>query len=288
MALEAFRLVLGQGRELAIWLDRNDLAHRDVLAHFSRGQLYEHETSCFFRNVLRPGDTVVDVGANAGYFTLLGAHMVGPGGGVLAIEATPSSAKLVGDNASLNGFGWVRVLPSAVSDQPGAKVFFVHGDRDSNGGVAPGKPVDAPMIDNDRCREFVVQATTLDAAAVLAGLDRIRLLKVDTEGHEIQVLSGASGLLARDKIDFIVCELNQPRLHLNGGDQWRLRALMAGHGFDCFLLDLDGGAPRLLPRGVEIVQEFTCNILFARQERVTEVWPRIRCEPTSARLVERR
>lgn len=80
MPLQKYNLIVANGMRFFVQLDRDDMAQRDVLAHFTHGQMYEHETSLLFLRVLRPGDVAIDVGGNAGYFTMLAAMLVGPQG----------------------------------------------------------------------------------------------------------------------------------------------------------------------------------------------------------------
>ena len=285
MPLQGYRLILPQGAELKMTLDNADFAHRDVLAHFSHGQAYEHETSWIFVKALRPGDAVLDVGANAGYFSILSAVLVGSGGYVVSFEANPASARLIHHNAVLNEARHVRVEEIAVSDRAGSLVFSNGGANDSNGGVVVGKRPQETLIIDEKNAEFIAAADTLDTVVRRHGPARYRLLKIDTEGYELTVLRGAAGLLAERRIDYIVCELNLSGLERNGTDQHALRRFVLDYGYHTFLPDPDGGLPTLVPPGSTIVQEFTCNVLFAAIETLAETWPTVRNQPAASRLL---
>ena len=278
--MQTFRLnFIGDlGFDLAINLD--DRTQRDVIDHFSRGQAYEHETSLFFMKVLRPGDRVIDVGANAGYFTMLAAFRVGPSGRVLSCEPTPHNAAQVRANARANGYDQIRLEEVAVTDAPGTVVFRHNGATDSNGAIA----VTPPSTDGPGTGRFTATADSLDRLAERHGMERVRLLKIDTEGHETAVFRGAERLLREGRVDFIVAELNLPGLTVNGSSQEELRALLLAHGHHAFLLDHDGGLPRLVPPGTAIRQRYTCNILFCRPESLAECWPAVVNAPACTRL----
>src|SRR5215213_3943797 len=77
---------------------------------------YERYTTELFRSWLAPGLTVLDLGANAGYFTLLAAAGVGPGGTVIAFEPVAENYDLLVRNVALNRLSQVRAEPLAVSD----------------------------------------------------------------------------------------------------------------------------------------------------------------------------
>ena len=287
MALQKFDIVAANGMKFFLQLDPQDMAQRDVIAHFLGGQMYEHETSLLFLKTLRPGDSAIDVGGNAGYFAMLAATLVGAQGRVVTAEANPGLAKLICDSAALNDISHLSVENVAISDSNGQIVFGSNGSNDSNGGVVPEKKPGEALESSESVTQFVARAETLDSLASRSGLDSIRLLKIDTEGHELNVLKGADGLLRGRKIDFIAAELNLPGLERNRTNQHKLRQFMLEHGYHMFLLDHDGALPRLVPIGTEVRQTYTCNVLFSRIEKLTEVWASVANEPAAVRIAQR-
>ncbi|MFN3075501.1 MAG: FkbM family methyltransferase [Alphaproteobacteria bacterium] len=268
-------------------INTSDTTQLDIVNHIQHGQFYEHETSLLFMRVLRPGDAVVDVGANAGYFSFLSAVRVGSAGRVLAIEANPRNTRQILDSIDVNidyrffEKAVVTVDNIAVAAEAADIMFATGGDNDSNGGIVPEKTAH----DTPGANEFVIKAKPLDALLRHHGLSHLKLLKIDTEGHEVEVLRGARSLLERSAVDFIVCELNLPGLELRGMTQWTLRHLLSGYGYATFLLDHDGILPRLVPDGTEITQYWTSNILFAKEETIPRYWASIENKPAAARLV---
>jgi hypothetical protein len=71
------------------------------------------------RALLRPGDVMIDAGANIGLFTVLAAARVGPHGRVIACEPSPATMELLRDNVLRNGFDWVDLREVALAEQPG-------------------------------------------------------------------------------------------------------------------------------------------------------------------------
>lgn len=287
MALQKFNIVALNGTAFFLQLDPQDMAQRDVIAHFLGGQMYEHETSLLFLRVLRSGDTAVDVGGNAGYFTMLAATAVGAQGRVVTAEANPGLAALIRDSAALNDVSHLFIENVAISDRNGEIVFGSNGTNDSNGGVVPEKMPGEALESNESITQFVARAETLDSLAERHGLERIRLLKIDTEGHELNVLKGAEGLLREKRIDFIAAELNLPGLARNRTNQHELRRFMVEHGYHMFLLDHGGDLPCLVPPGSEVRQTYTCNVLFSRIETVAGVWDSVANEPAAVRIAKR-
>jgi FkbM family methyltransferase len=131
---------------------------------------------------LRPGDTVVDVGAFVGLYSVAVARRLGPGGRVVAFEPDPDSFALLAQHVRLNGVeGRVELVRAAVGERSGEVPFLGGGLSESHvlGGSAPAAGR--------------VPCVTLDE--VLEGR-RVDVLKVDVEGYEAQVLSGAHRILA--------------------------------------------------------------------------------------------
>jgi FkbM family methyltransferase len=153
---------------------------------------YEPEVSATLRQVLGAGGTFVDAGANIGWFTLLGASLVGPTGRVVAIEPNPLNVALLRQSARDNGFDNVDVMAVALSDEGGVVALETDG---SNGRVIPieGPPTEPVAA------SFVVAAQTLDTILDSFGVTRVDVVKVDIEGAEPLALRGAAKMIARDR-----------------------------------------------------------------------------------------
>jgi FkbM family methyltransferase len=145
---------------------------------------YEPHVTRQFLAALRPGMTVVDVGANVGWFTMLAASKVGPGGRVIAFEAGRANVELLRRTIARNGFGNVTLHHQAVSDSSGVMRYCAD---DSNGFVVPGAAPGA----------LPVEGVRLDDA--LSGEPRIDLIKMDIEGSEGRALVGMREVLRRHR-----------------------------------------------------------------------------------------
>jgi FkbM family methyltransferase len=151
------------------------------------GDWFENEME-FWRNRLKPGMTVIDVGANAGVYTFSAATRVGPEGKVIAIEPFPACVGYLQETCRVNQLDWVQVYGAAASDQAGNIRLSIHGASELNEviaedvEVAPGQAVE-------------VRCLTLDSLIETEQLMAVDFLKLDAEGHEINVLHGAKRLL---------------------------------------------------------------------------------------------
>jgi FkbM family methyltransferase len=153
----------------------------DLYGEFSEGEVE------LFRQIVQAGDVVLDVGANIGAHTLFFARQVGPGGCVLAFEPQRVVFQTLCANMALNSVTNARCLPYAVGAEPGQITVPVLDMLKANnfGGVGLGASGDgeaAPVI-------------TLDSLV----LPSCKLVKIDVEGMELQVLRGAVRLIEKFK-----------------------------------------------------------------------------------------
>jgi FkbM family methyltransferase len=135
-------------------------------------------------DVLKPGDTFVDVGANFGLFSAVAAKKVGPSGRVVAIEPHPELIRRLRFNMTANGFDQVRVFPTAVGEEAGEAVLFVNTASFAESRLQAG----AGDVPDSTERATPVPITPLAEIVADAGLSRIDSLKIDIEGFEDRAL----------------------------------------------------------------------------------------------------
>ncbi|MEQ9362937.1 MAG: FkbM family methyltransferase [Leptospirales bacterium] len=164
------------------------------------GAMEPHVTAALTR-LLQPGMTFVDVGANIGYFTMLGARLVGPGGRVIAFEAAPQNCSLIYASAALNQFKNIRIDAIAVAERGGPYLYQSSG---SNGRIVP---FDAARP--DALRGDFLWAGTLEER--LADGPAVDVIKIDIEGAEYRALLGAGGILERHR-PVLLSEFSPPQL----------------------------------------------------------------------------
>jgi FkbM family methyltransferase len=151
---------------------------------------YERDKALAVMGAIRPGGVAYDVGANAGYYTLLLSRRVGPEGRVVAFEPLPGNLASLLRNIELNEVTNTTVFASAVSAADGW-VGFQPGANNAVGHLGSGA---------DQLR---VATVSLDAA-ISRGLPPPDLVKMDVEGAEADVLAGASVLLAMRRTTWFV------------------------------------------------------------------------------------
>ncbi len=142
---------------------------------------WEPPLSEWIRRTLRPGDVFVDVGANFGYFTLLAARAVAPGGSVVAVEASPATARRLEENLARNQVQNVRVVRVAAAAEEGAVPFYRAPWNDAEDSTVPREGTELMGE---------VRALPLPELLTEDELRRARVIKVDVEGGELGVLRG--------------------------------------------------------------------------------------------------
>ena len=156
------------------------------------------------RALVRSGDTCIDAGANAGHHTFALASVVGATGRVIAVEANPEFASLVERSAQLNGFEHVSVERRALWSASGERMRFFLSTNPANTGTS-SLVNHGVNVSPDRAID--VSTVSLDDLTREMGIDRVRLLKIDVERAEDEVLRGAQALLSAERIDYLLIEM---------------------------------------------------------------------------------
>jgi FkbM family methyltransferase len=178
-------------RPFAIELDgvrfHIDASSQDISAYASVFIAGEYEPDPRFE--IQPGATVVDVGAQIGFFTVRAASKAGPSGRIIALEPDPGSFGRLERNVAVNKLANVTILQCAAA---------AHAD----GVYFESRPhsVESHIVATPRAGSIRVASCTLDGLVMEHDLRRIDYLKIDTEGAELQILRAASNTLPRARV----------------------------------------------------------------------------------------
>lgn len=212
-------------------------------------------------HIVRPGDTVIDGGANMGFFTMVLAKLVGPNGKVIAVEPGKNNLWELESNIALNDLGNVSIVPKPLWSKHERLPFYLA----PHGGWNSLSKVDG--------YDKVVELETVMLSDLTTGPPR--LIKLDIEGAEVEVLRDV-----RRGTPFIICEMNWKALERMGDSQESLRETMQGHGYEMFLLRPDGLLPFHVPRNTKVVTEVEAlNVMFSTPKLVGSVWKEIEIIP---------
>jgi FkbM family methyltransferase len=143
---------------------------------------YEHEKQLIFEQWVTEGSVVFDIGAHVGFYTLLASVLVGLQGRVFAFEPVPHNLYYLKEHLRLNHIGNVTVMEVAVSDFQGV-AFFDEGPSSSMGHIAP-------------VGGLKVKTVSLDELTSSGKIPTPNYVKIDVEGTEMLVLTGAKSILS--------------------------------------------------------------------------------------------
>lgn len=210
---------------------------------------YEPLVAAAVARIVRPGWTVLDIGAHVGFFTLLMAKIVGDSGHVIAFEAHPDNAAALEVNVKRNRLDHrVQVVNKAVSDVDGTFVNLYPGRGSTSEWNIVGHDVDG------RTTEPALVVPTVSLDGYLGAMTKIGFTKIDIEGAESLALKGMEQQIKRDN-PLLIIEIHSASA-LDGVN------MLKSHGYQLYdlkrrcLADLDSVgqhvAPYLAIPGTEI------------------------------------
>jgi FkbM family methyltransferase len=206
--------------------------------------MYGNDSESFLRGILRPNDTVIDVGANIGSVTLAAASLVGQQGRIIAFEPNPRVFKYLRKNIQLNKFKNITAFNFAVGDRT-SEVHFSDQKYDDQNKIIPQGSLKIPL------RTLDEQFSTIPGP--------IKLLKVDVEGYEKFVFKG--GIRTLTRTHYIYFEVYDPYFKLLGYTTGELFHFLKNQGFSLFRIDQEG---RKVAIDTNYVPEKCMNVLGKR------------------------
>ncbi|MDB6118649.1 MAG: methyltransferase, FkbM family [Verrucomicrobiaceae bacterium] len=156
--------------------------------------IWEPEVTGAFRALIKPGDTVFDIGGDAGYYTLLFSKCAGEKGRVVVFEPIPKAQERIKENIALNGFSNCTLVTEALGSKSGSFVLE--------------RPFEDSRINLTKSAagegDITVQVERFDTLAERLSLPVPDLVKIDVEGAELEVLRGMEGLVADHHPAFVI------------------------------------------------------------------------------------
>ncbi len=144
--------------------------------------VYEPYATKIFLHHLRPGMTVIDVGANIGYYSVLAASVVGSTGQIYAFEPDPENFALLQQNAQTNSMPQIKPVAAALSEQTGKSTLYLSPDNKGDHRIVS-------ELKEDR-KGVVIDTWRFDEFAKHNNINNVNLIKIDVQGAENFVLKG--------------------------------------------------------------------------------------------------
>jgi FkbM family methyltransferase len=183
--------------------------------------------------ILRPGDTVVDIGANVGFLSRKFASLVGHQGRVLAFEPDPETFTFLVYNT--RRLSQVSVFKEALSDRIGKIAFYLH----------PTSGMSNSLVNAwHDARTIQVSTLTLDAWTHDNAIGPLSLVKIDVEGAELLVLRGMQGILTAKigpQLIFEFCPKNLGGKDVEDG----IFDLLSAYEYSIFVIETSGQLHRV-------------------------------------------
>lgn len=223
---------------------------------------YEPDVRTFIESYLRPGQTFIDCGANVGYFSVLAGRLVGQAGRVLAVEANPTTFRLLSDNLRLNSLP--EGIHCALTNEPGDVTLHMSrtgGDVYSSlrpEGINRGQDVES----------FVVPGRTLDDVLLERKVDQADMVKIDIEGAELDVLRSAPRLMEKHR-PLIICEYGTNTWPSFGASSEQLLTLLKSRRYAVGVFD--AAAKRVVPPEADLWESGYANLILVPEERLGEL-----------------
>jgi len=211
--------------EGTLLLDQTDVA---VSASLALG-VFENTEIDLFRKCLKRGFSVVDIGANIGYYTVIAAKSVGPEGKVFSYEPENINHSFLEKNIKANNFSNVTALKIGLSDKKGSNKLYLDKNNKGRHTLAYEKNKECLTIDTD----------TLDNSLKKYGSPKIDLIKIDIEGAEFMALEGMKETINRSPELILFTELYPKAMERLGGNALAYLDDLKGLGFSLSVIDED-------------------------------------------------
>lgn len=185
---------------------------------------YEPELTQCVQSILNPGDTFVDVGANESYFSIVASRLVGPSGLVVAVEPQQRLQSVIHRNICENEAYNILALRYVISDTDGKSEFFL--SPDINTGYSSVFRTAKYKLPTE-----IVPTITLDRLVRMLALKKIKLMKIDVESFEYEVVLGSKAVFTTNLIENIALELHPSVLKQRGKRTEDIEEFLLSAGF---------------------------------------------------------
>jgi FkbM family methyltransferase len=263
------KIVIVQRSKMYLDVEEKNVSLRRTFQAYASNKIHEKSTTELFEKSIKSGDVFVDFGANIGYFTLLGAKIVGPKGKVFCFEPEPTNFMYLNKNIELNRYKNVYAYQKAVSNVNGKTDLFIceydtgHHTINKYDGIDAyknGRPSEKKsiVIDTVRLDDFLKDKT-----------NKVDVMKVDAEGSEFLAIQGMDNILKTNKNIKIVMEYF-PLLIRNMGSKPEelITTLINKYGFSIYVIPDDYNAGKQIKHMLEISSSDQLNKLCANEQHI--------------------
>ena len=189
-----------------------------------------HKEASTLKHFIRPGWTIIDIGANLGYYTLVAARSVGREGHVIAFEPNSENFESLSRSIAANSYTNIELHQTAVTQKSGIVRLY---RSDANSG-------DHRIYDSGDGRIYEdVPGTSLDD--FLKSGRRVDLIKMDIQGAEALALAGMRRVIAENYSCILISEFSPFHLRTSGTDPYRFLSMLQDFGYCLGIIDESSG-----------------------------------------------
>jgi len=210
-------------------LDTNDQIAQRIRCE----DAFEPQVRAEFERIAGRKVNIIDIGANVGYYSILGGKLIGPEKRLFSFEPQPRMIDRLRRNVALSSLENVQVFPIALSDSTGSVTFYVPPEgRESMGSMRANGRFDISGT-------IQVNSQRLDDVLQDLGNPKIGLIKMDAEGAELQILRGATDLLSSSDKPDLIFEGNEKNCRAFGYCVFDLLQFVGSFGYKLRQLDYE-------------------------------------------------
>ncbi len=239
-----------------ILLDTRDMS---LTPHILMDGKWEEWITNVFLSLIREGDTVIDIGCNIGYYSLLAAGAVGENGKVICYEANKELADLAFHSLHMNGFhDRTDVRNKAIYSKNTTITFSMFEKFKGSSGIWVTDELARSY--HDKLIKINIEAATLDSE-IPAGT-KVDLLKIDTEGAEPHIIEGAKRVLQENEEIKIIMEFCPMMIDASFGSTNRFYEILKEMGFSLFRIKTDSRLEEITKENLSAINH--CDVVAKR------------------------
>jgi len=208
-------------KEGEIFLNKKDPVISGALAM----GVYENKEIALFRSTVKPGMTVLDIGANIGEYTIIASSLVGDSGKVVSFEPEPENYKLLSKNIKHNKRNNVQAFQYGLADKESKGVLYLSSDNKGKHSMA--------KLDGEN-NSIQVSIKTADQVLSNLKIEKVDIIKIDIEGAEALALKGMTNVLEKSSPCILFCEFYPEALRNMGSSPLELLSNLSSLGFLIF------------------------------------------------------
>lgn len=196
-----------------------DLKDEGISKDLALDGIREPESTKMIKKILKPGDIVVDIGANRGYYALMESRLVGKNGKVYAIEPVQDNINALKKNIELNNYPNIKVFQVAIGDKNTTTKMYISSFSNWHS-----------FINHKQKITSTIDIKVISLDNFLKDKEYPYFIRMDVEGYEYQILKGMKNVLERRKPLKLFIELH-PHLMQKDKTIFILKTLMK-YGFE--------------------------------------------------------